>query len=439
MRSRCSTATRCGRSRPRTRSPRACPCGGEGRARWRRARSSATGLTGRRPWCRTQPMPSQAPDFDWRRTAAWCLHAQQVFDGHVLRPEQAVTVVHGRIAAVGAVDDPVNQGLPVWRGQGTLAPGLFDIQVNGGAGRMFNNTPDADTLRHIGAALARAGTTAWLPTFITDSAPRMAQAARAIEAVHGSQGVVGVHFEGPHISVQRRGAHLEQHIRPLDDATLDLLARLRAKQIPVLLTLAPEQQARGSIARLCAMGVTVSLGHTAANAAQVHSALAEGASCFTHLFNGMAPMGAREPGVVGAALDSPAWCGVIADGHHVADAVLRVAIRSRPVADRMVLVSDAMATTHGPPQFDLYGETIRVVQGRLVNQAGSLAGAHIDLASSVQGLITRVGIDPAQALRMATHNPAQLMGLAHAVGQLRPAMPARMVLFDADWGLAAQF
>jgi N-acetylglucosamine-6-phosphate deacetylase len=128
---------------------------------------------------------------------------------------------------------------------------------------------------------------------------------------------------------------------------------------------------------------------------------------------------------------------VIADGHHVADAVLRIALRARPTADRMVLVSDAMATTHGPTEFSLYGETIRVVDGKLVNQAGSLAGAHIDLAASVHRLIGQVGIAPAQALRMATHNPAELMGLTDTVGHLRLGMPANMVLLDAQWQLLA--
>jgi N-acetylglucosamine-6-phosphate deacetylase len=377
------------------------------------------------------------PEFDWRHTPAWCLHAHQVFNGQTLLPDTTVTTMQGRIAAIGPLHAPINAGLPVWHTAGTVAPGLFDIQVNGGAGRMFNNTPDAATLRHIGAALANAGTTAWLPTFITDTPERMALAAQAIRAVHGRHGVVGVHFEGPHISVQRRGAHCAQRIHPLSEATLNLLAGLRAHNIPVLLTLAPETHPPGSIARLCAMGVVVSLGHTAATAAQTNAALAEGATCFTHLFNGMTPMGSREPGVVGAALDSTAWCGVIADGHHVADAVLRIALRARPTADRMVLISDAMATTHGPSEFSLYGETIRVVDGKLLNQAGSLAGAHIDLAASVHRLIGQVGIAPAQALRMATHNPAELMGLTDTVGHLRLGMPANMVLLDAQWQLLA--
>jgi N-acetylglucosamine-6-phosphate deacetylase len=201
--------------------------------------------------------------------------------------------------------------------------------------------------------------------------------------------------------------------------------------------LAPEEQPAGNIARLCRIGVTVSLGHTAADAAQIASALAEGATCFTHLFNGMTPMHSREPGVVGAALDSTAWCGLIADGHHVADTVLRIAVRAHAAPDRMVLVSDAMATLYGPSEFDLYGETIRVHDGRLVNRAGSLAGAHLDLAQAVHRLIVRVGIDPEKALRMATRNPAQLMGLDAVIGGLRPGMPARMVLLDHEWNMCS--
>lgn len=379
------------------------------------------------------PITNTEPD--WKNTPSWCVQARRIFDGETFLQNQAVTVIDGRIAAVGAAHAPINQGLPLWSTEGTLVPGLFDTQVNGGAGRMFNNTPDAATLRHMGTALAQAGTTAWLPTFITDSVERMALAAHAIEAAHGRHGVVGVHFEGPHISVLRRGAHLEPFIHPLSDSTLGLLAHLRVKGIPVLMTLAPELQPPGSVEKLCALGVKVSLGHTAANAEQVNSAIAEGASCFTHLFNGMTPMGSREPGVVGAALDSTAWCGIIADGHHVANPVLRIAVRSRPVADRMVLVSDAMATTHGPAEFDLYGETIRLSEGRLINQAGSLAGAHIDLAGCVKRMILEVGIDPAQVLRMATHNPAQLMGLGETVGSLRPGQLANMVLMDEAWNV----
>jgi len=359
--------------------------------------------------------------------------AQQIFDGTTLKKGLALRLTEGCISDVAAAAHATKSGLPVWYVDGTISPGFFDIQVNGGAGVMFNNEPTASTLRQIGTALRASGTTTWLPTFITDAKERMAQAASAILHAHGRDGVAGVHFEGPHINVERRGVHKAQWVRPIDEATFSLLQGLRHQHIPVLLTLAPECQPKGSIARLCAMGVTVAIGHSAANAAQVNDALREGATCFTHLFNGMTPMSSREPGVVGAALDSDAWCGLIADGHHVADTMLRLAIRARPLPHRMVLVSDAMATMHGPNHFDLYGETIQLVDGKLVNSAGSLAGAQIDLAASVHRLIHQVGIPPAQALRMVTLNPAQLMGLSQEAGQIRAGVRADLVSLDQDW------
>jgi N-acetylglucosamine-6-phosphate deacetylase len=382
-------------------------------------------------------MDSLSPPFRPLTTGAWCLDAALFFDGERLWRNQTISVRDGRIAAITPVERITDSALPRFATSACVVPGFFDIQVNGAAGLMFNSAPSAQTLRTIGEALAQHGTRAWLPTFISDTPEKMAMAAQAIEACIGHFGVVGVHFEGPHLSRARRGAHAAQFLHPLSDHTVALLTRLRQQNIPVLVTLAPEEQPAGTIARLCRIGVTVSLGHTAADAAQIASALAEGATCFTHLFNGMTPMHSREPGVVGAALDSTAWCGLIADGHHVADTVLRIAVRAHAAPDRMVLVSDAMATLYGPSEFDLYGETIRVHDGRLVNRAGSLAGAHLDLAQAVHRLIVRVGIDPEKALRMATRNPAQLMGLDAVIGGLRPGMPASMVLLDHDWNVCS--
>ena len=366
-------------------------------------------------------------------SASQWLLPQQLFDGSTLHHGMAVRVEGGVVAELAPQALALKSRQPATHLLGTLSPGFFDIQVNGGAGKMFNSEPCAATLAHVGAALRAAGTTAWLPTFITDAPGRLPLAAEAVAQTLGRHGVAGIHIEGPHISPERRGAHRAEWVRPIDEASFATLAQLRQKGVPVLLTLAPECQPPGTVARLCAMGVVVSLGHTAADARQVNAALAEGARCFTHLFNGMTPMTSREPGVVGAALDSPAWCGLIADGHHVADAVLRVAIRSRPRSDRMVLVSDAMATTHGPDQFDLYGETIQVVDGRLINQAGSLAGAHIDLAACVQRLIQTVGVPATQALPMATRHPAELMDMANSTGHIRVGAKADLLLLDTEW------
>ncbi|MGL4320386.1 MAG: N-acetylglucosamine-6-phosphate deacetylase, partial [Paracoccaceae bacterium] len=167
-------------------------------------------------------------------------------------------------------------------------------------------------------------------------------------------------------------------------------------------------------------------------AEQVQPLLDEGASAFTHLFNAMSPMQGRAPGVTGAAIASRAMCGFICDGHHVSDTMIALAIRARPLAGQMFLVSDCMPTIGGPDAFTLYGQTIRLDHGRLVNADGTLAGAHVTMAQSVARLITVLGMAPAQALAMATTAPACAIGkpeLARLIGQ---DLTACLVL-GTDW------
>jgi N-acetylglucosamine-6-phosphate deacetylase len=242
--------------------------------------------------------------------------------------------------------------------------------------------------------------------------------------------VAGIHIEGPHLAPERRGTHTAAFVRPFDDRTLASVARLREAGIPTMLTLAPERVEAGTISRLAEMGVVVSAGHTAANAAQIRAALDEGLRCFTHLHNAMTPMNSREPGVVGAALDSDAYCGVIADLHHVSATTLRVSLRARPRPGLMFLVSDAMSTVGGPDFFELYGQRIEVRDGKLVNAEGSLAGAHLDMATAVRNVAMRLGEPAERALAMATSVPAAAMHLENRLGTFRPGAKADFVLLD---------
>ncbi|AOF93394.1 N-acetylglucosamine-6-phosphate deacetylase [Sinorhizobium sp. RAC02] len=368
--------------------------------------------------------------FDLENTEAWWLVPRQLFDGETLRAGLALRIAAGRIDDIVPTGQAGMDGLPIWKTASLASPGFFDVQVNGGGGVMFNSDPSPAGLKAIAAAHRASGTTAVLPTLITDTPDIMERAVTAALAVAGSDGIVGVHLEGPHISVERKGAHNPLFIRPMDEHTLSAVRRLRAGGVPVLVTLAPECVPPGTIVTFSAMGAVVSLGHTAADAATTRAAIAEGARSVTHLYNGMTPITSREPGVVGAALDSDVYCGFIADGHHVDDTVLRLSIRARPVRDRMVLVSDAMSTWNGPDHFTLYDETIHLVGGRLVNRLGSLAGVHIDMATSLRRLVENVGISLEDALKMATANPSCLMRLEDSVGFLRPGMPADIVLLD---------
>jgi N-acetylglucosamine-6-phosphate deacetylase len=351
-------------------------------------------------------------------TSLW-LCPDQVFDGQTLRRGVAIGVAAGKVVAL-----TTETALPTTAKRqavaGLVTPGYLDLQVNGGGDALLNNDPTASAMAVIAASHRRFGTVGVLPTVITDAPDVLTKAVHAAIDAKGTPGVLGLHIEGPHLSLPRRGTHSAQVIRPLDSITIGHVNRLRAAGVTVKITLAPEAVQPGQIAALVAMGAIVSIGHSDATAEAVDAALAEGASCFTHLYNAMSPMLNRAPGVTGAAINSTAYCGFICDGHHVADAMLALAIRARPVADRMFLVSDAMSTVGGSDRFALYGQEVRLIGGRLVNAEGSLAGAHVTMAESVARLVRVLGIAPEQALRMAVTVPAMLIDrpvLAQIIGR----------------------
>ncbi len=359
-------------------------------------------------------------------TARW-ITPDAIFDGQTLRLGQSLCLDMGRVVAMGAVPE----GAQVRPVAGLVSPGFVDVQVNGGGGVLFNAHPTPEGIATIVAAHRTFGTGGILPTVITDAPEVAAEAAAAVSRAWGMPGLLGLHIEGPHISTVRRGTHAERFVRPMDGQTLALVRGLRSRDIPVLITLAPEAATVAQIAELAATGAVVSIGHSDATASDVQAALAAGVTCFTHLFNAMSPMQGRAAGVVGAAINSRAYAGIICDGIHVADEMVGLAIRARPVADRMFLVSDAMPTVGGPDRFLLYGRDVHLESGQLVNDEGALAGAHVTMAQSVVRLVGQVGISPEQALRMAVTVPAAVIGrydLATLVGR----QTSDLIVLDDD-------
>lgn len=340
-------------------------------------------------------------------TLQWIL-PDAVFDGARLHSGMAVLTDGVRLLDL-ARDLP--KDAVVRRTSGIISPGFVDLQVNGGGGVLLNQTPSVAGMQAIAATHRRFGTVAILPTVITDRPEVLAQAVEAAIAAKDVQGIAGLHIEGPHISVARRGTHAAAFVRPMDAVTMDHVARLRSAGIAVMITVAPEAVTSEQIGELSALGAVVSLGHSDSSFEATNQCLAAGASCFTHLFNAMSQMVNRAPGVVGAAINSTAYAGFICDGQHVADEMLALALRARPVADRMFLVSDAMPTVGGPDSFEIYGQTITLQHGQLLNQEGSLAGAHVTQLEGVARLVGKLGIAPEAALRMAITVPARLMGL----------------------------
>lgn len=312
---------------------------------------------------------------------------------------------------------------------GLLAPGFIDLQVNGGGDLLFNDQPDLAGLRRIAAAHAALGTTGFLPTVITDTPAVLESALGAVEAAvaQGMPGVLGLHVEGPFIQTARSGIHAPEHIRRLDGAMLERLIGFRGGRL--LVTLAPECVAPGVIRRLVDAGVVVAAGHTAASYEQIRSAMDEGLSGFTHLYNAMSQLTSRQPGAVGAALDDGhCWASVIVDGYHVHPAALRIA-RSCLGHERMVLVSDAMPPVGGrESSFRLQGRKIMVEDGRCVSAEGTLAGAAIALADAVRRARDEMNMSLEAAIGLATRAPARALGIDR--GAIKAGHPADLVLLD---------
>lgn len=354
--------------------------------------------------------------------------ADRVFDGQGWHAQAAVLIRDGRIVGLAPWGDVPPDWPPTRLPRGAiLAPGFIDLQVNGGGGVLLNDQPTADGMRAIARAHRRFGTTGCLPTLITDKRERMRAAIGAARATAGRDGVLGLHLEGPFISPKRPGVHRPDRIRQPDAADLEDLCGL-AGVGRSLVTLAPECVSPGFVRRLAAAGVRVSIGHSEASAALVMQAVADGSTGVTHLYNAMPPLSAREPGIIGAALaERRLTAGLIVDGIHVDPISVRAAVAAKGI-DRIALITDAMPTVGTSlDRFELMGRAIRLANGRLTTDAGTLAGAHLDMATAVRNAVKLAQLPLEDALRAASLTPAQFLGLANERGTLFPGAWADLV------------
>jgi N-acetylglucosamine-6-phosphate deacetylase len=355
--------------------------------------------------------------------------ARCVFDGVKRHKDAAVVIEDGMITAVTARAD-VPKTLPLCDLPETawLVPGFIDIQVNGGGDVLFNDAPTLQAIRAIVAAHRRFGTTTLLPTLISDSPEKMKAAIAAVDTVVGVEpSILGIHLEGPFLSPEKAGVHDRRAIRA---PTADDLALLRGPRRGVtLVTLAPEQVPPQFISKLAVAGTRLSLGHSMATYAETVAAMAAGLTGFTHLFNAMRPLSSREPGPIAAALESPnAWYGLIADGIHVAPAMLRLATRG---LGHPILVTDAMPPVGGSrASFVLNGETVVMKDGRCARADGTLAGTSLDMATAIRNCVRWLDVPLTDALRFASTHPAEFLGLGDRFGKLAPDFRADMVALD---------
>lgn len=359
-------------------------------------------------------------------------------NGRVALPGGAVdaadiAVEGGAVTTVSAPGDTAADRAVDLEG-GWLLPGFVDTQVNGGGGVLFNDQVDVEAIAAIGAAHARFGTTAFLPTLISDTPAQIAAALAAVDAAieQGVPGVVGIHIEGPFINEVKRGIHEAHRIRRLDTGILATLTAPHRGR--VMLTLAPELCDEEDIRTLVRHGVIVSAGHSDATYDEARRAIAAGLSGFTHLFNAMSPLHHRNPGAVGAAFDSDTYCGLIVDDVHLHPAVVRLAVRTKG-KERIMLVTDAMPSVGtNVSEFTLQGKRIAVKDGVCIFEDGTLAGTHLDMASALRKTVEVTGLPVPDVSAMASATPAAFLSLEERIGAIAAGQRADWVWLDA--GLA---
>lgn len=352
------------------------------------------------------------------------LSVPHLFDGETFHQNMTLYIEQGVIVDIKkAQNTPSTQTL--------LVPGFIDIQVNGGGGALFNQTPTLATIKKISQSHQAFGTTAMLPTLITDNLDAMKQAAEAIaQAIQlNLPGIIGVHFEGPHLSITKKGAHNATFIRALSEEEMHIFTRQDLGK--VMLTLAPESVTLSQVKQLKAAGITLALGHSNTHFDTASQYFKAGVTGTTHLFNAMSALTAREPGLLGAALmNEDIYASIIVDGHHVHEQLSLLALALKPKG-KLFLITDAMSPVGSEEvEFTLSGKKVWLKDGQLRSETGELAGSVLDMATAVRNVHHTLKQPLEEALRMASTYPAKFIGLEHKLGMLKPGYQADMLLLD---------
>jgi N-acetylglucosamine-6-phosphate deacetylase len=361
---------------------------------------------------------------------ATALTGSRIFTGDEFLVDHAVLIEGRQIVGVCLNKDIDTTFSKRDLGGGFLVPGFIDVQVNGGGGALLNDSPSLETVKRIADSHRKFGTTGLLPTVITDAPSILEQAISAVRVARQNMpSILGIHIEGPFIDVARKGAHDAAFIRTMTNSDVKQITESDCGV--VMLTLAPNKVDENYIRQLADHGVLVSLGHAEAEFATANAALASGARAFTHLYNAMSQMTAREPGMVGAALaDHESYVGIIADGFHVHDAALKIALTTKS-HDRFMLISDAMSSAAGgPSEFQLQGRRVTLNNGRLQLDNGTLAGSNLTMDEALRYAVNKLGVSLASALHMASLNPARFLRKDHELGRIASGYLASLVHLD---------
>ncbi|MBV9926674.1 MAG: N-acetylglucosamine-6-phosphate deacetylase [Acidobacteria bacterium] len=322
----------------------------------------------------------------------------------------------------------------------TLYPGFIDVHIHGAVG-VDTLEADAADLQRVGLFLAREGVTAWLPTLVPAPDEDYKRAVAAIEELMRAQGesepaarAVGVHYEGPFVNERQCGALRTAYFKAYSRGDeLDALTTLNVEGAAHVITLAPEVEGGARlVGELVKRGWVVSIGHTRANLETLEAARAAGARHMTHFLNAMSPLHHREPGPIGwGLLQDDVTVDLIADGVHSDPLMLRLVLRCK-TPERVSLISDAVAPAGlGDGEYKVWGETITVESGRTRNERGSIAGSVISMLDAARR-VRALGLSETEVTRVASRNPARLLGIDDACGSIEEGKRADLTALDAE-------
>ena len=361
------------------------------------------------------------------------LTGAKLFTGENFLENKALLIEDKYIAGiVGKANIPKNFEIQKLNG-GILSPGFIDLQVNGGGGKLFNNSPDKESLNTIIEAHQYFGSTSIMPTVISDSLNILQKCTETISnEINNNHSLLGVHIEGPFFNAKYRGVHQKKYINTINASYLSLFEKL--DEFPVMITLAPECISIKQLKYLKSLGFKILAGHTDASYDQLEEAIKYGLDGFTHLFNAMGQISAREPSVVGSAFDfDETSASIIVDLHHVHPSLINLSFKQKPKG-KLFFVSDSMATiNHGKPSFELYDEVVSESNGRIINSEGKLAGSSITQIDAIKNAYQKCNIPLESAIAMATLYPAKYLGVSHYIGQLKKGHRADLAHFDSSF------
>ncbi len=358
--------------------------------------------------------------------------SKYIFINNQLTENKAILIDNNQIIDIINKDSLANLHQPIKDyGNGVITPGFIDLQLNGCGGVLFNDDISFGTLETIYQTCLRFGTTQFLPTLITSPINDIFSALDLVKAwfeqYGNNRGVIGIHLEGPFISKDKKGIHPDEFIiAPNDDILKKIVSY--TKYFPIKMTIATEVFTTSQIKFLAQNKIILSQGHSNASYEESIAGFNAGIKTVTHAFNAMSGLTGRNPGVIGAVLNSKIYAGIIVDLLHVDPANVELINKNKP--NQVYLVTDAVTPTGtNMTTFNFAGKELFVKDGKCIDKDGTLGGANLTLNDAIKYCVNKCNISLVDALKMASEIPAQLMQL-DTLGKIAPNCHASLIYMD---------